>query len=215
VSLAARWRALAPEQRLAAVAAAALAASLILPWYEKSYIPEGTRSFVQDNLSAFGVFSFVEAAVLLVAAGVIYLLWARAERKAFHLPFGDGGVITAAGGWALLLLVWRLFDKPDIDDPGATVGIQWGIFGAMLAAGGLAAAGQRLRAAHTPEPPNPVADEPVEPSPRRERVRTEVLGGAPAWEGDVPTAPTERPADAPPSVEEAEDGAPERQDRLF
>ena len=83
----------------------------------------------------FGVFSFVEAAVLLVAAGVLYLVWARSQHKAFHLPGGDGTVIMAAGGWALLLLVWRLFDKPDVDDPGATVGIQWGMFAALLAAG--------------------------------------------------------------------------------
>ena len=67
--------------------------------------------------------------------------------------------ITLAGGWALLLLVWRLFDKPDVDGPGATVGIQWGIFGALLAAGALIAAGARVRAVHRPEPPNPAADE--------------------------------------------------------
>ncbi len=68
-------------------------------------------------------------------------------------------MITAAGGWALLLLVWRLFDKPDAAGPSATIGIQWGIFGAMLAAGALIVAGARVRAVHRPEPPNPVADE--------------------------------------------------------
>ena len=59
----------------------------------------------------------------------------------------------------MLLLVWRLFDKPDIQGAGATMGIQWGIFGAMLAAGALIAAGVRVRAAHAPEPPNPAADD--------------------------------------------------------
>ena len=43
--------------------------------------------------------------------------------------------ITLAGGWAVLLLVWRLFDKPDIHGASATVGIQWGIFGALLGRG--------------------------------------------------------------------------------
>ena len=51
---------------------------------------------------------------------MLFLVWARAQRKAFHLPGGDGVAITLAGGWALLLLVWRLFDKPDVDGPGAT-----------------------------------------------------------------------------------------------
>jgi hypothetical protein len=192
-SLAQRLRGLSPELRTAALAAAALAASLVLPWYQKSYMPEGSRLFVQDNLSAFGVFSFVEAAVLLVAAAVLFLAWARSERRGFHLPGGDGMAISLAGGWALLLLVWRLFDKPDVDGPAATVGIQWGIFGAMLAAGALLAAGARVRAAHRPEPANPAADEADAP-PRRPRRRrpvdpdavTEALRDRPGWTGEPP-----------------------------
>jgi hypothetical protein len=113
---------------------------------------------VQESLTALAVFSFVEAAVLLVAVAVLFLLWTRIQGKAFHLPGGDGFVISLAGGWAMALLVWRLFDKPDVDGAGATVGIQWGIFGAMVAAGALIAAGARVRAAHRPEPPNPAED---------------------------------------------------------
>ena len=56
---------------------------------------------------------------------------ALAAARRFHLPGGDGVAITLAGGWAVLLLVWRLFDKPDIQGAGATMGIQWGIFGAL------------------------------------------------------------------------------------
>ena len=63
-------------------------------------------------LSAFGPFSFVEAAEILIAAGVFALLRARALGKRFHLPFGDGTVILAAGVWAALLIVVRLFDRP-------------------------------------------------------------------------------------------------------
>jgi hypothetical protein len=197
VSAAARLRDLPPELRNAGIAAAALAVSLILPWYTKSYVPPGSRTFVQDNLSAFGVFSFVEAAVLLVAAGVLFLVWARSERKGFHLPGGDGTAIALAGGWALLLLVWRLFDKPNVDDPGATVGIQWGIFGALLAAGALLATGLRVRAAHRPEPPNPVAEEPPPRPPRPRRPAdptavTEVLSERPAWSGEPPEPPERR-----------------------
>ncbi len=49
---------------------------------------------------------------------MLYLVWARAQGKAFHLPGGDGFVISLAGGWAMALLVWRLFDKPGGDEDG-------------------------------------------------------------------------------------------------
>jgi hypothetical protein len=63
-------------------------------------------------VSTFGPFSFVEAGELLLAAGVLGLLFARAEGRRFHLPFGDGTVIAAAGIWAGALIVARLFDRP-------------------------------------------------------------------------------------------------------
>jgi hypothetical protein len=181
------------EMQLAALAAILLALSLILPWYQKSFFQSG--KVVQANVSALGVFTFIEAAVLLVALAVLFLVWARAQQKGFHLPGGDGVAITLAGGWAVLLLVWRLFDKPDIQGAGATMGIQWGIFGALLAAGALIVAGARVRAVGRPEPPNPAADDEgwVAP-PGRERDRrperrprdatavTEMLRDRPSWE---------------------------------
>lgn len=63
-------------------------------------------------VSTFGPFSFVEAAELLIALGVLALLRARAQGKRFHLPFGDGTVIAGAGAWAAALIVVRLFDRP-------------------------------------------------------------------------------------------------------
>jgi hypothetical protein len=63
-------------------------------------------------VSTFGPFSFVEVAELLIAFGVLALLRARAQGRRFHLPFGDGTVIAAAGFWAGLLIVVRLFDRP-------------------------------------------------------------------------------------------------------
>ena len=51
-------------------------------------------------VSTFGPFSFVELAELLLAAGVLALLFARAEGQSFHLPFGDGTIIATAGVWA-------------------------------------------------------------------------------------------------------------------
>jgi len=134
------WRRLGFEQKVAAVAAVLLI------------------------VSTFGPFSMVEAGVILTALGVLALLRARAEGRRFHLPFGDGTVILAAAGWAALLIVTRLFDRP---------------FGqnvlALACAALLAAAGLRERAIRprddlpspAPAPPpdpdmgGPVAEEPV------------------------------------------------------
>ena len=63
-------------------------------------------------VSTFGPFSFVEVAEMLIAVGVLLLLKSRAERRKFHLPFGDGTVIAAAGIWAGVLILIRLFDRP-------------------------------------------------------------------------------------------------------
>jgi hypothetical protein len=82
------WRRLNFEQRVAAVGAVLLI------------------------VSTFGPFSFVEGAIVLVAAAVLLLLYRRAQGREFHVPFGDGVVIAAAGAWAGLLIVVRLFDKP-------------------------------------------------------------------------------------------------------
>src|SRR4051812_6117382 len=189
-----RFAGLSKEMQLSALAAVLLALSMFLPWYQKSYFQAG--KVVQANVSALGVFTFVEAAVLLVSLAVLFLVWARSQQRAFHLPGGDGVVIMAAGGWAVLLLVWRLFDKPGIQGAGATIGIQWGIFGALAAAGALIAAGARVRAIHAPEPPNPAADDvdwvapprrPRSPDrqPRDATAVTEVLRDRPAWEGEA------------------------------
>jgi hypothetical protein len=63
-------------------------------------------------VSTFGPFSFVEAAEVLVGLGVLALVGARGEGRRFHLPFGDGTVVMAAGIWAALLIVVRLFERP-------------------------------------------------------------------------------------------------------
>ncbi len=151
------WGALEPEQHLAALAAGALFVSMFLPWYQQNAVVSSshTQPLVSRNLNAWAVFSFVEAAVLLVAAAVLALLIARAEEREFHLPGSDGAIVMIAGIWTALLLVLRLFDKPGITSHGvaANVGIQWGIFFALAAAGALIYAGSRMRAAQRPEPP--------------------------------------------------------------
>lgn len=190
------YRALDRDQRFAAAAALALLVSMFLPWYEKSVVVAGTSSFTHDSISAFGAVSFVEAAIFLVSASILALLLARAERRPFHLPGGDGTVIFAAGVWATLLIFYRVFDRPDISGEGGTVGIQWGFFVAFVAAGALAVAGQKIRAAHRPEPqqrhrerpPVPAIDDDDEPVPAP-TASTAVVPASEARTGVVRTPP--------------------------
>lgn len=148
------WRSLAPEQRPAALSAAGLLLSMFLPWYEKNVVVGNgdDARLASDSISAFGVLSFIEAAIFLVAIGVLVLLFFRAERRAFHLPGGDGTIVFAAGAWAVFLLFVRVFSRPGVHGNGSTVGIQWGFFLAFVAAGGLAYAGWRMRIAARAEP---------------------------------------------------------------
>jgi hypothetical protein len=82
------WRRLNFEQRIAAVGALLLV------------------------VSTFGPFSFVEAAIVLIGLSVLVLLRKRAQGAEFHIPFGDGTVIAAAGAWSAVLIAIRLFDRP-------------------------------------------------------------------------------------------------------
>src|SRR5439155_6225478 len=88
LSLGETWRRLNFEQRIAAVGAVLLI------------------------VSTLGPFTFVEAAIVLIGAAVLLLLRRRAEGRLFHVPFGDGAVIAAAGTWAGFLILVRLFSRP-------------------------------------------------------------------------------------------------------
>ena len=155
------WRGLQPERRLAAAAALGLFVTLFLPWYQETVITTGVGSkfaLPSASLTGWAAFSFVEAAVLVVAVSVLVLLFVRAEGRAFHVPGGDGGVIFAAGLWAALLILWRMFDKSSTTGHGqyvTTSGIEWGIFIALGIAALLGYAGSRIKLAHEPEPPLP------------------------------------------------------------
>ena len=189
------WTVLHREQRLSAIAAVGLFVVLFLPWYSTTtpvtkvvngHLQATTAAGTKSGLFTFG---WVEAAVLLVALAVLFMLFARAERRAFHLPGGDGGVIVAAGAWVAFLIVWRFFDRPDLGR-GVAVGLQWGIFMALAAGIALAYAGTRVRAAQHPEPPLERAAEPPTPPAPPGTVATRPLEDAPLRPPENATAAT-------------------------
>jgi hypothetical protein len=195
---------LAPEQRLAGACAIGLFLTMFLPWYTRdtTAVVGGKLQTVGSTLMAFKAFSFVEAAILLVAVGVLVLLFARGERKAFHLPGGDGLVIFAAGAWVALLCFYRLIDNKT----GSTTafqkvdyGVSWGIFVTLLCGLALAYAGQRLRLARVAEPPLP-GEGPDAPTVADRRARREAERERPPRAEPPPPRADEAPTSVAPAA---------------
>ena len=142
------------------LAAALVLVSMLLPWYTKT-----TNGFSKTGLSAthehkLAIFvpSFVEASIFLVAVAILVLMFFRGEGKAFHLPFGDGMVVTAAGAWVGFLVFYRFIDQPAGGKTNNLVysyDLSWGIFFGLLAAAFLIYAGTSLRLARVVEPTLP------------------------------------------------------------
>jgi hypothetical protein len=139
-------------------------------------------------VSTFGPFSFVEAAEVLIALAVLALLRARALGKRFHLPLGDGTAIAAAGLWAAVLIVVRLFDRP----------LGQNLL-ALACCAILVAAGARERAKRP-------ADDVAEPSPG-ERFRGDLL--ADVERSPRPVTPVARRRTADPEPEPKEEAKTE------
>lgn len=150
-SLGLTLQALDAEQRLAAIAAAALAGSLFLPWWRD---PVFDISYV-----AVRRLSFIEIALVLVAASILVLLLRRAEGRVFHLPLSDGTLIAAAGAWSVLLVVFRMIDGPTrtVGDVTHDYELRWGALIALAAAVTLAVAGVKERRSRHPGEPEAVA----------------------------------------------------------
>jgi hypothetical protein len=195
------WRGLAPEQRVSALAALSLWITMFLPWYSENGVFATNPRPVSDTLTAFDAFSFVELAVLLVSVAVLALLFARGERRAFHLPGGDGTVILLAGAWVGLLIFYRMLDQSSLSNSRIgilTTGIQWGIFVALFAAIWLAWTGLSMRRAHRAEPA--LTDDPTVPAQtrriaRRERYEERPAAPATARPGRADGAEPPRPGD--------------------
>ena len=184
----------------------ALWITMFLPWYTQSPVgtlKKGERA-VSSTLTAWGAFSWVEAAVLLICAGVVALMFARGERRGLHLPGGDGFMIMSAGGLAATLIVYGMFERPSVKGTGIAVtsGNDWGIFFALFAAIWLTWTGRSMRSIHRAE--LAVTEEPP-PKPPRQPQRED--GDEQAAERVAPVAAAHEPR----SSEEAD--APRREHR--
>lgn len=192
------WRALSGERRLAGGAAVLLILTLFLPWYQVTAIAAGRHGGPQalsQNVTGWGVFSGIEALLLLLALGVLALLFRVAEGR-LRVPGGDGWPLLLAGALACLLVLVRIFDKPSSGSHGryaATSGIDWGILAALAAAALLTYAAWRIRGAGGDPPLAPAAPART-PGPAPSRSPDPGRASAPA---PAPAPVPARPARAP------------------
>src|SRR5262245_27883262 len=139
------------EQRLALFGVAAIGASLFLPWW---------RSPTNDNLvlTGWGDFGPAEAALLVTAGAVLFLLMEVGGGYVPPRPLREWGLLIAGGAWAAVIVGYRMFDRPEftLSDPGQPYDLHYGIMVALGGAAMIVASGIRRR-----------WDEPQRPEERR------------------------------------------------
>jgi len=180
-------RALAREQRVAALAALSLFITMFLPWYTESGLALAGNKLASNGitLSAWNAFGLVQVFVLLISIGVLALLFARGEGRTFKLPGGDGGNLLVFGGFTAILVFYGMFDKPSGGSLGKvaaiSTGVSWGIFLALFAAIWLASTGLAMRRGEQAQAGDGGGGGGLPSRPERRLTRRERVGG-----GEVP-----------------------------
>ncbi|MEK6277108.1 MAG: hypothetical protein AABM29_03735 [Actinomycetota bacterium] len=133
------FRALSASERLAAIAALACAGSLVLPWYSAP-----VEHLVKTG---FGAFGFAKAALLLTDGAALVMLLEVGRGRRPPMPLHEGTLLTAAGVWTGLIVVYLMLDRPEFDLRGfrEEYELGYGVFVALGGAALLALAGIRVR----------------------------------------------------------------------
>ena len=135
--IAATLRSLRGAERLAAIGAAAVPVSLLLPWYGYRFL----GGLSQTGLDAFG---FGQAAVLVTVAATLFLIVRCARGYRPPRPLSEGVLLIAAGAWMAVLLGYLMLDRPDQFEP-LEARLRYGIFVGLGGSLAVVVGGMRLR----------------------------------------------------------------------
>jgi hypothetical protein len=140
------------NERIAVIGAAVMVGSLFLPWYQ---------SPISDELvqTGFGAFGWAEGAMVLIAAATVFLALQCGGGYVPPRPLREWGLFVVAGCWAVLLILYRVADRPRFtlaghDEP---YDLHYAIFVALAGAAIIVMAGLRMRPrerAKRPQPPD-------------------------------------------------------------
>ncbi len=127
-------------EKIVVGSAVVLFIALFLPWYGVKVEGAGVSVSLDETLTAWKAFSFVDILLFGAAATVIAVVVASVAGALPVLPVPPGLILLGAGGLALLLVLVRLLVAPEVagfpEDFDVTR--KFGIFIALLAAGGMA-----------------------------------------------------------------------------
>lgn len=101
-------RGLGPNEKLASLGVLAIFISMLLPWYGAP---------IGDDLaqSGFGAFNFATAALLLTSIAVLFLCTEVGDGYKPPRPLSVGSLLIAGGIWCVLLLVFLMLDRPQLE----------------------------------------------------------------------------------------------------
>ena len=124
-------------EMIAGVSAVALFLIMLLPWYGASAEFGGISANV--NASAWEAFSLIDILLFLVILVALGVVIARATDSMPDLPQPPGLIVAAAGGFAVVLILFRLLVVPDgdVDVEGVDFSRKIGIFLGLIAAAGI------------------------------------------------------------------------------
>ena len=136
-------RRLRADERLALTGVIVIAGSLVLPWF-------GVRLEGDLVQTGFGGFGFAEGALMLTAAATLLLLARVGDGWVPPRPLREWGLLVTAGAWAIVIVLFRIIDRPSFDleiiDVHQSYGLRYGIFVALAGGALILVAGLRVRA---------------------------------------------------------------------
>jgi hypothetical protein len=136
------FRSLNANQRLAATGAMIVIGSMLLPWY-------GLQVSGGIAKTGFGAFGWIEAALVLTLGAAFVLLYEYSFGRKLPLPLHQGTLLIVSGAWAVVLVLYRMFDRPDFEfgPIHEAYDLRYGIFIALGGAVLIVVAGVRRRRA--------------------------------------------------------------------
>src|SRR6478672_10388143 len=194
-------------EAVAAVSALLLFIIMFLPWYGAS-ASAGGITFTGGNASAWQAYSLIDLFLFVTIVAALGMAVLSMTQRSAALPISASVGVTILGGLGVLLILFRIVDKPGKGNCGAfcdrvSIDLKYGIFLGLIACAGIAVgaflamreegtsfgdAAQRLQGATGggAAPPPPAAPPPVQPQ-------------QPPAAQPPPAQPTPPPAAQPPS----------------
>ena len=132
-------RPLTAGERIAGAGAIAVAASLLLPWYGIPF----SRGLSVTGLDSFG---FAHAALLLSVGAAGFLIAREAGGHVLPRPLRAADLVAVAGGWAVVLTIYLIVDRPDQLGGSTQVALRYGVYVSLAGCVAVVVGGMRMRA---------------------------------------------------------------------